>query len=136
MLPNQVTLVDNHIANNLRQFRLIAGISQDELGALVGVTFQQIQKYEKAKNRISASRLFEFSQILSRSVADFFEGAEPESGLISNKAKKYQILFDSEVESLIKAFSRIDNSQSRKSLISLVNSIAKSGVKKVKHSYS
>lgn len=67
-----ITPIDQHLAKRLRQIRIEAGVSQDQLGELAGLTFQQIQKYETAKNRIPASRLFEFSQILQRPLADFF----------------------------------------------------------------
>ena len=83
MLLDKITPVDIHIASKLRELRLVSGLSQEKLGELVGVTFQQIQKYEKAKNRICASRLFEFSQILERPMDAFFEGLKADLSIKS-----------------------------------------------------
>ena len=68
-----ITPIDLFLAKKLRQIRIETGMSQEELGDLAGLTFQQIQKYESGKNRVPAARLFEFSQILKRPLSDFFE---------------------------------------------------------------
>lgn len=65
--------VDVHVGLKLKSKRVILGISQEELGKAVGVTFQQIQKYERGLNRISSSRLYEFSCILGANISYFFE---------------------------------------------------------------
>jgi len=67
------SLIDLHVGKRLRQRRSLLGMSQEYLGESVGVTFQQIQKYERGSNRIGASRLYQFSIILDVSVAYFFE---------------------------------------------------------------
>ena len=67
------SLIDLHVGRRLRQRRSLLGMSQEYLGESVGVTFQQIQKYERGSNRIGASRLYQFSIILDISVAYFFE---------------------------------------------------------------
>ena len=142
MSSDKITPIDVHIASKLRQFRLIAGITQDKLGELTGVSFQQIQKYEKAKNRVSASRLFEFSQILEKPIDAFFEGLKADRDYYNYdfKSTKEQLKvdgeFNKEVLPLIRAFNKIDNAQSRKNLVALANSIASPKDKKVKHSYS
>ena len=66
--------IDIHVGQKLRDKRIAKGLSQDQIAGRVGITFQQIQKYEKGLNRIGASRLFEFSQILGMKPGDFFEG--------------------------------------------------------------
>lgn len=66
--------VDIHVGARLRARRKIMGLSQDDIGKSVGITFQQIQKYERGTNRIGSSRLYEFSKILSVPVSYFFEG--------------------------------------------------------------
>lgn len=66
--------VDVHVGARLRQLRKAAGLSQGTLAAQAGVTFQQVQKYERGTNRISASKLFEFAQTLEVSPMVFFEG--------------------------------------------------------------
>jgi transcriptional regulator with XRE-family HTH domain len=68
------TGVDLHVGKKLRAMRNARRISQQHLGAQVGVTFQQMQKYESGKNRISASRLYQFSQALDVPVGAFYEG--------------------------------------------------------------
>ena len=64
--------VDIHVGGRLKYFRQEAEITQTKLGACVGLSFQQIQKYESGANRIGASRLFEFGQLLDRHVGEFF----------------------------------------------------------------
>ncbi|MEK9970315.1 MAG: helix-turn-helix transcriptional regulator [Ferrovibrio sp.] len=68
--------VDVHVGNRLKLRRTMVGMSQDRLGQMVGLTFQQIQKYEKGANRIGASRLFQFATLLDVPPAYFFEGLE------------------------------------------------------------
>ncbi len=65
---------DVYVGMRLRQRRIMCGMSQDKLGSKVGITFQQVQKYERGINRIGCSRLFEFSVILGISPGYFFEG--------------------------------------------------------------
>ena len=71
---------DRHVGLRIRQRRMQLNISQEKLGEAVGVTFQQMQKYEKAKNRVSASRLHQIATVLGVPVAYFFEGLETASG--------------------------------------------------------
>ncbi|MBL4614923.1 MAG: helix-turn-helix transcriptional regulator, partial [Magnetovibrio sp.] len=65
--------VDVHVGARLRQRRTLLGMSQEKLGEAVGLTFQQIQKYERGANRIGASRLYQLSNVLDVSVSYFFE---------------------------------------------------------------
>ena len=65
--------VDIHVGSRVRLRRMLIGMSQEKLGEKLGLTFQQVQKYEKGANRIGASRLFEISQILNVPVSHFFE---------------------------------------------------------------
>ncbi len=66
--------VDVHVGGRVKARRTLIGMSQEELGTHVGLTFQQIQKYEKGMNRIAASRLWRFSLVLGRPISWFFEG--------------------------------------------------------------
>ena len=68
--------VDVHVGKRLRQARLLAGLSQEELGDGIGVSFQAVQKYEQGENRLSASRLFRAAQLLEQSVSFFFDALE------------------------------------------------------------
>ena len=65
--------VDIHVGARMRQRRTLLGMSQTKLGDAVGLTFQQIQKYERGSNRVSSSRLFEFAKVLDVPVAYFFD---------------------------------------------------------------
>lgn len=67
-----VNAIDRHIGKRLRERRLEIGMSQERLAELLGVTFQQVQKYEKGVNRIAASRLFDISRALDVEIAYFF----------------------------------------------------------------
>jgi len=68
--------MDIHVGSRLRSARLLAGYSQGKLASFVGLTFQQVQKYEKGMNRIGASRLQQFAELLNVSPAYFFEGTD------------------------------------------------------------
>ncbi len=139
----KITPVDLHIAKKLREFRLINGMSQEKLGELTGITFQQVQKYEKGKNRVSASKLFEFSQILKRPIEDFFCDVESDLSYYnyefttSKKQSKKTLEFNKEVLPLVRAFNRIQCQTAKKNLVALANSISGTTKdKKVKHQYS
>jgi transcriptional regulator with XRE-family HTH domain len=142
MLLDKITPVDVHIAQKLRQFRLAAAMTQEQLGDLTGVTFQQIQKYEKAKNRVSASKLFEFSQLLDKPMSAFFAGLKADRDYYNydfksdSKQMKSTVEFNKEILPLVKAFNRIDDPQAKKHLVALATSIARQKPHKVKHSYS
>jgi transcriptional regulator with XRE-family HTH domain len=70
--------IDQHVGSRVRMRRLMLAMSQEKLGAALGLTFQQVQKYERGTNRIGASRLQQISQILQVPVAFFFEGLPSE----------------------------------------------------------
>ena len=76
--------VDIYVGRKLRTFRQTAGMSQSALGNALGVSFQQIQKYERGKNRISASRLQQLSDLLSVRVSDFFRSTDAVTTLTAN----------------------------------------------------
>jgi transcriptional regulator with XRE-family HTH domain len=76
--PGTPSPVDIHVGNRVRLRRILLGISQGKLGGMIGLTFQQIQKYERGANRIGASRLYELAGILEVPVEFFFEGIPKE----------------------------------------------------------
>lgn len=137
----KITPVDKHIAKKLKQFRRAAGMSQDKLGELTGISFQQIQKYERAHNRISSGKLFEFSQLLKQPISAFFRDLASDQRYYQYNFKtEKQILrnlekTDGELLPLIRAFKHIENNQTRKYLSSLIISIAKPRNKRIKHWY-
>lgn len=117
--------VDIHVGRRLRSRRTILGMSQEEIGEAVGVTFQQIQKYERGLNRIGSSRLYEFSCILGVSVSYFFEDYHPvlpsgatEGASLSlheeDSSFEYEKLNNKEILSLVRAYYSIPDLQIRK----------------------
>ena len=137
-----ITPIDLYLAKKLRQIRIESGMSQEELGDLAGLTFQQIQKYEAGKNRIPASRLFEFSQILQHPLADFFEKIKADRMYYNYDFQKDKSLESKAVKTqrdlqlLIATFSQIEDELARKHLILIAKDLAKAKRKKVKHGYS
>src|SRR3954451_16270686 len=118
--------IDKHVGSRLRMRRLMLGMSQEKLGEAFGLTFQQVQKYEKGMNRISASRLQQAAQILDVSVPFFFEGA-PGGHELSKTAPSpaYVNEFVSSEDGLrlIEAFMRITRPAVRHRIVSLVREI-------------
>ena len=128
MNNRSATHIDEHVGNRMRTRRILVGMSQEKLGEKLGLTFQQIQKYERATNRISASRLYEIARILGVQVSFFFEGLEPEgegSGLTEDSASySTDMITTAEGIRLNRDFNRIANSGTQKSLLQLVNALA------------
>jgi transcriptional regulator with XRE-family HTH domain len=126
-LPNPI---DRHVGSRVRMQRMLAGISQEKLGEALGLTFQQVQKYEKGTNRISASRLQQIAKMLGVPVAFFFEGApagETTGGGFADAASTAYVadfLATSEGVQLSKAFVRIKNPRVRRRVIDLVEALA------------
>lgn len=125
-LPNPI---DRHVGSRIRMRRMLAGISQEKLGIALGVTFQQIQKYEKGSNRVSASRLQYIARMLDVPVAFFFDGAPSSDHALfdaSSTTTEYvsDFLATSEGVLLVKAFSRISDGRVRRRIIDLVESLA------------
>lgn len=84
----RVTDIDGFIGKKLKNRRLMLNLSQESLADKVGLTFQQIQKYEQGKNRISASRMYQFMKILNVEPNYFFDGIEDFEAEISGQSKK------------------------------------------------
>ena len=122
--------VDKHVGNRVRMRRLMLGISQQNLGGALGVSFQQVQKYENGANRIGASRLQRISDILEVPAAFFFEGAPNLHGAAHgmkeapSSAYLSDFLATSEGLSLTKAFMRIKEPKLRRRIVDLVKAIA------------
>ncbi len=126
-VPNPV---DKHVGSRVRMRRQMLAMSQAQLGDALGLTFQQVQKYEKGTNRIGASRLQQISDILRVPVAFFFEGAPIASAPHgSNRSALSMADIDDFVSNsdglkLIGAFMRIDNAAVRRRVVMLVQEIA------------
>jgi transcriptional regulator with XRE-family HTH domain len=114
---------DKHVGTRIRMRRLMLGISQEALGKVIGVTFQQLQKYEKGKNRISASRLQQIARALQVPIPFFFEGASEKSD--SHGAKVSELFGTKEGIRLSRAFTRIEVPELRRKIVRLVQDLAK-----------
>jgi len=121
---------DKHVGSRVRMRRMMLAMSQEKLGAALGLTFQQVQKYEKGANRIGASRLQQISHILQVPVAFFFEGVpnalapHGSNGSALSTAEIDDFVSDLDGLRLIGAFMRIDNAALRRRIVMLVQEIA------------
>jgi len=130
--------VDIHVGKRLRQRRTMLGLSQEALAKAVGITFQQVQKYEKGANAMSASRLYEFARFMRVPVAHFFEGldqqaeaAATQTGFSETARESFEHaapVSDRESLEMMKAFKRIKEQAMRKRLADLVRAIAEERV--------
>jgi transcriptional regulator with XRE-family HTH domain len=132
MANKKSNLVDAHVGSRVRLRRMLVGLSQEKLGERMGLTFQQVQKYEKGVNRIGASRLFHISQILEVPVQFFFEGAPPADGSKGNGFAEpdtetflYEFLNTRDGLELNRAFVKITDAQVRRSVVDLVRSLGR-----------
>jgi transcriptional regulator with XRE-family HTH domain len=119
--------IDIHVGSRIRLRRNILGMSQEKLGESLGITFQQIQKYEKGTNRVGASRLQAISQILEVPPAFFFENAPGGTdGMMEESQTTYVVDFlsSSEGVQLNRAFARIEDPKIRRKVIDLVRALA------------
>ncbi|WEK51110.1 MAG: helix-turn-helix transcriptional regulator [Candidatus Kaistia colombiensis] len=121
--------VDTHVGGRVRLRRMMQGMSQEKLGESLGITFQQIQKYEKGTNRIGASRLQHIAQVLEVPVSFFFEdapGVSAESGFAESRPAAFvtDFLTSTEGLQLNKAFVRIKDTKVRRRIVELVRAVA------------
>ena len=125
--------INLHVSKRVRAARNAAGLSQEAVANRLGVTFQQVQKYEKGTNRIGASRLQQISRTLGVPVAFFFEGApnlEETEGFGEGASPPYVAEFLSTAEglSLTRAFTKIRDARVRRRIVELVEALAEQPV--------
>ncbi|HEY5305469.1 MAG TPA: helix-turn-helix transcriptional regulator [Pseudolabrys sp.] len=123
--------IDKHVGSRVRMRRMMLSMSQEKLGDALGLTFQQVQKYEKGTNRIGASRLQAISNILQIPISFFFEGApqmpgHSGTGEAPSPAYVSDFLATSDGLSLTKSFMKIKSSKLRRRIVELVELIADS----------
>lgn len=145
--------VDVHVGNRIRLRRTLLGMSQERLGTALGLTFQQVQKYERGRNRVGASRLYDLAHVLGVPVAFFFEGLSehdapaPEAGNVAGMAEPDESLPDDslpqctapsvqpddlalfsrrETIELVRAYYGIEDSGTRRRVLDLVRSMSAS----------
>lgn len=111
-----VDMVDIHVGERVRTRRLLAGLSQDAFASYLGVTFQQIQKYEKGANRISASRLYRIARVLDAPITYFFERAG--DSVMPEEMSREGL-------ELIRAFSMIQDDDLRRQLLLLIRALGR-----------
>lgn len=120
--------VDKRIGQRVKQRRLEMGMSQERLAELLGVTFQQIQKYEKGVNRVAASRLFELASALGVGLAYFFEGltagAAQDGVAEEGQEFVYDMLASPEGQQLLQIFGQIRSAKVRRRVVELVRTLA------------
>ena len=129
--------IDDHVGARIRVRRMIIGMSQEQLGASIGVAFQQVQKYERGANRIGASRLYDLSRVLDVPLSFFFEDMAP--GLAGSPVKgehkpKGMTEFESSYQAepvmkretleLVRAYLKIADTQLRRRVFDLAKAIA------------
>lgn len=118
--------VDIHVGGRVRMRRVLLGMSQEKLGDSLGLTFQQVQKYEKGANRIGASRLWELSRILDVPIGFFYENAVDPDGFGEDGAQDYvtEFVYSGEGLNVVKYFSRISDPNIRRSIVNMIRAVA------------
>ena len=121
--------VDVHVGARVRLRRTLLGMSQERLGDAIGLTFQQVQKYERGANRIGASRLYDLSRVLDVPVSYFFEemgDAVPTAGMGGESADSFQSnpMMKRETLELVRAYLRIADPQIKRRLFELAKALA------------
>lgn len=135
MTPLVKNPIDAYVGAQIKKRRTVVGMSQTELANRLGITFQQVQKYEKGANRVGSSRLYEISEILGVPIQSFFEGVEEviqkKNTKEADKRTKETTLvkFDEFISSpsgvdMIRAFVEIDDPAVRKQIAALVKSVS------------
>jgi transcriptional regulator with XRE-family HTH domain len=120
--------IDIHVGARVRMRRKMKGISQEALAGKLKLTFQQVQKYERGTNRISASKLYEIARALDTTIADFFEGLAdtgPDGGVSETSSPfTHALMLSPEGTELAAAFGKIRRGRVRKRLVELVKALA------------
>jgi len=118
---------DAYVGSRVRMRRKVLGMSQEKLGEQLGITFQQVQKYEKGANRIGASRLQKISQVLDMPISYFFPQETPAAGSMGESTQSdyvSEFMMSSEGIELNRAFAQIKDPKLRRKVIDLVRTMA------------
>src|SRR3712207_2672757 len=121
--------IDQHVGSRVRMRRMLIGMSQEKLGEALGLTFQQVQKYEKGTNRIGASRLHRIASVLGVPIEFFYEGAPHASsttqGFADAASSNYvsDFLSSGEGVQLVKAFLAIKDPGVRRKIVELIKAL-------------
>jgi transcriptional regulator with XRE-family HTH domain len=128
----EIDVLDEYIGQRIKIRRSMLRLSQDNLASIIGVTFQQIQKYESGVNRVSASRLFLISRALGVGVDFFFAGLATDSlppvpGGVAGEAIKFDPMKDPETLKLVNAYWKIQNKEKRGVMLDFITGINDKG---------
>jgi transcriptional regulator with XRE-family HTH domain len=121
---------DKHVGSRVKMRRMMLGMSQTELGDALGLSFQQVQKYERAANRISASRLQQAAHVLQVPVTFFFDGGPASNGKPTGQQSAPSPAFvtaflgSADGLALVKAFTAVKDAKLRRSIVDLAKEIA------------
>ena len=124
--------IDKLVSRKLKMRRMMLGLTQEEIGQAVDVSIQQIQKYEKARNRIASGKLFTLAKFLKVPIDYFFENSNDGIQIINNvfteeseeyNANEEGAISEKEIIQLIKSFNEVKNAQTRKKIIELIKTI-------------
>jgi len=122
----RVTDIDRHVGKKLKLRRINLGLSQQELGKRMNITFQQIQKYEKGINRVSSGKLYELSKILKVPVGYFFEGIDDET---SDSSEEYKAInynnLNKEILVISRLLSGIKSKEKKRNLVETIRNLIK-----------
>ncbi len=118
--------IDKEVGSRVRMRRISIGMSQEKLGDMLGLTFQQVQKYEKGTNRISVARLVDIAKILGVDIHFFFNGIKSNPGFAEEESPPYisEVMSTPEGLQLIRTFTSIKSPKVRKSIVQLVTALA------------
>jgi|SRR5580704_16865315 transcriptional regulator with XRE-family HTH domain len=116
--PNRVrsATIDDYVSSRIRERRVMLGLTQQQLGEMIGVTYQQVHKYERGKNRVTAGQLFEIARLLDAPITFFYEGLEQEARPV---APHQRLLLE-----IARNFAEIPNEQHQEALSQLTRALA------------
>ncbi|HBR69680.1 MAG TPA: transcriptional regulator [Rhodospirillaceae bacterium] len=119
---SKADVVDISVGKRIKALRLVRGLSQEQVAQELGVSFQQVQKYEKGKNRLSASRIYALSEVLGVEVNDFYSDTEMRSGNTVKHLSVLESIGKEELE-IIRLFERLSNRNVKKNFVKLLKSL-------------
>ena len=119
--------IDKIVGDNVRALRISRGLSQTQLADRIGITFQQVQKYEKGANRIAAGRLYRIAKLFEVSLESLYNGLEAPTGKGTSPLK---LITRKDASRLMEAFARVEGRSVRYALVQIVTSLAEGSARK------